>query len=612
VHLALEKGLATRPEFRFESMAALLRALERDTRPAVRWAPMGIAVMLLLGLTGGAWWRSSSARTRACKESLTAFDQVWTPTSRQRALDAYLAALPKMGQAGFARVEASLELWGASWKEVHRSVCEGASGRTLDPATSATLSCLERLKSSEVALVNALAEVDGTSALAENEAVAALEPARRCAQSSTLIESAIAEKVHTQLAESTVLLALTRAEAARVRAESAAQAAHAAGLYADEARGWVRVAAAQTQASKLNDADASLVNALVAAQQAGDLGLMADAWADRMVDAALYGAQFDRALEYGRFADAVLSRTGPQPAVQSRLLMARGYVLTQTGNPEAAEDMLDHAIALEERGSGLENIASMRTLMLLANAERLAGHLDAALETLDRVDALQARILSPQHPHMASAKNARGRVLLARGDADKALVAHEEARAIEEAALKGPHLEKVKTLALIGEAQRERGAKADAEAAFRAALEQAQPLMSPEHPLRAGLERDLGRLLLEAGRAQPALDAFTTSEAGPWKGPDRAELATLEARALLELNRPAEAQRRAEDSLVTLETAAAHFVLAQALWAQQQKSHALSEAESALKSADTALAAQVKTWRDAVTAPPPKPKKRGR
>jgi eukaryotic-like serine/threonine-protein kinase len=609
VHRALERGLSPRPDFRHRSMADLLQALARDTRPGVRWAPLGLAAAAVVAVAAFGYWRVSSARARACDEALSAFQRVWTTGNRQAALDAYLAALPASGQEGWAHVEAGLGLWNTSWYEAHTAACSAGARGPLDSQLEGTLACLDGLRSSAQVLVSALGKTDQATALAANEAVASLGSPQDCAQRDEVMRptSAAAREVQRLLAEASVFNVLGQAAEGSARATEAAQSAANKKLYPDEARAWLAAAAARIQLSKFDDSDEAVVNALVAAEKSGDALLLAGAWSERMSHMALYQGRFPQALEYGRLAEAALSRTRGDVHIESRLATAHGFVLTQTGNHAAAVQALERARALQQK-QGLTNMQAVRTLLVLANAQRGAGQLDAALATLGQLETIQDKLLPAVHPSHAATLNARGRVLLSSGDPARAMEAHARALEILEKTQANAHHEKVKTLAMIGEAQR---AAKDLEAAgvsFRRALDQARALHGPEHPVRATLERDLGRLALDAGRDAEAAAALSAALAGTWPPRERALLHGELGRALLGTGKAAEAAKSAQASLGIEESPAVRFTLARALLAQSQRARAMDEAAKARQAADAGLGEEIDAWVAAQT-PATRPKR---
>jgi eukaryotic-like serine/threonine-protein kinase len=616
VHKALERGLAPRAEARWPSMDALLRHLTHDAGRGRRWARLGAIALLTLAVGAVGWYRLSGARQRACAATLERFTAVWTPETRRPARDAFLAVLPVEGPATWDMVEAAIDVWAGNWRDAQRDICAANTGGLLDNQLERQLGCLEELRLSQQALVTALARVDRGSAQAANDAVGALPLPRTCATSAVPIAATGPRaEVRAHLAEAAVLNSMHKAKEGEAGALEAVALARKADLPDEESRAWMQVAVARGILARFDEAEAAVVEATLSAERAGQFRDVAFAWAERMYVAAVYQAQWQKAEEAGRHAEIWADRVGGDRFLTARIEGLRGVVLVQTGHPAQALEHLRRAVQAGEEQAGKDHLTQVRTLMLLTNAARAAGELDEALEASASATAIQEKHLPAIHPSRAHVLNARGRVLFAAGRNAEALEAHRKARELFEAAVPGAHPESAKTLAMIGEVLRADGDVPAAGAAFKDALKQASSFGPANHPLRGQLERDVGRLAALAADEREAAESFQRALAAPWPKADQVQLWTDAAQAWLHLTEWRLAETAATSGLAVEESAALHFILAQAHWGLGETGLSDEALAKARASADAGFVVEIDRWVAARPKPPkptrpPKGKKR--
>ena len=606
IHRALERGLSPRTELRWPSMDALLREISHDTGRGQRWARVGAIVLLAVSLGALGWYRLSGARQRACAATLARFDAVWTPQTRKPARDAFLLALPKEGAETWDSVENALDVWTGNWRDAQREICAASGGGLLDNQMERKLGCLDELRLSQQALVSALARVDRGSAQAASDAVVMLPLPSTCASGVIPIAATGPRaEVRGRVAESTVFTSMLKAKEGEAKALEAVELAKKADLPDEESRAWLQVAVARGLLAHFDEADEAVVEAIIAAERSGQFRDVAFAWAERMYMAAMYQAQWQKADEAGRHAEIWAARVGGDRFLTARIEALRGVVLVQTGRPKQALDHLRRAVKEGERQAGKDHLTLVRALMLLTNAARAAGELDEALEASARAMAIQDKHLPPIHPSRAHVLNARGRVLFAAGRNAEAIEAHKKAKELLDAAVPGAHPESAKTLAMIGEVLRANEDIPGARAAFKEALKQTATFSPANHPLRATLERDVGKLAALAADEREAAESFQRALAGPWPKADQVQLWTDAAQSWLHLNEWRLAQTAATSGLGVEESAALHFILAQAHWGLGETEPSDEALAKARATAEAGFVVEIDRW---VAARPKAPK----
>ena len=323
----------------------------------------------------------------------------------------------------------------------------------------------------------------------------------------------------------------------------------------------------------------------------------ADAWVERLILAALHQQRFAEALEWAAHARAFLGRGARDALVEGRLEAGVGVALLGLGDRDGALAAERRALALDESELGPNHITLTRSLTAQGNILRTLGRYDEALAAHRRSMKIREALLDDTHPGLAISYNGLGRVLLAMGKVDEAIEEHEKAkRLLFGGDLSASPLESAKTLAMLGEALRAKGDHARALAEWSDALERVSPLLTPSHPMRATLQRDVARAAIATGDPTRAATAFGAAVEGAWPVAEKTALTLEWAQTLLRTR----AWKPAIDALGALEGAEAHWVRAQAWRELKDPAKSTREAQAAIQAftaqADEARAAEVQSW----------------
>ncbi|MEX1362547.1 MAG: serine/threonine-protein kinase, partial [Nannocystaceae bacterium] len=174
------RGLAPAPEARFESMPALLRAIDEGLFRARR--RLGAAGLLAaLGITAGLGYAASGSRTQTRCE--TEPSPIWDEPSRAAVERAFVDTGVALGNDALQLVSARLDVYDDQWRTMHRDACEATHlrGEQSDELLDLRMACLRRRGTQMRATVQVLMEADAEVVENAVEAVAKLPSVEVCA-----------------------------------------------------------------------------------------------------------------------------------------------------------------------------------------------------------------------------------------------------------------------------------------------------------------------------------------------------------------------------------------------------------------------------------------------
>lgn len=144
-------------------------------------------------------------------------------------------------------------------------------------------------------------------------------------------------------------------------------------------------------------------------------------------------AAFDRALAIYRAAPAT------EPQKISTALMARGTLLSDDGQFDAAEVSLSQALRINQRVFGEQHLWTGQAWFTLAQNAFLKGDLPLAETRVANALAIERKMLDPDNPIIADALSMQGQIFQGQGRLVEAQAALEQAVKIYENAFRGPH-----------------------------------------------------------------------------------------------------------------------------------------------------------------------------
>ena len=595
----LERGLATAPNQRWPSMAALVDALEHGKRRVRvhRLAAALATVGLLAAGVAGAHQLDIDRRVQACEREGDVILGVWDDQARARVRDALLATGVSYAGSTAEKVAPWLDERTEAWTRTRTEVCLDATVReTVDPALLVRANgCLDDRLMELESLVAELGRADATTVRRSVGAVAALKDPALCSDQALLLRrpplpafgSERLQALRAELARAAsrsvtghVKDALKLAQAARARASALAWPALLAAALALEGN-LLEKTGAYDEAESVSTAayfTAASVGAWdVAANAAVDLiyiighrkGRHADAlvWSRHAEVALMHGGDRDGLTEASRLGNLATAHLGASAHAEALRLNERALALREQrlgaehpdvarglnnlalthylqGSYKAAQQLHERALAIRERTLGSEHLDVAESLNNLAAAHHSAGANTQALALYKRSLAIRERALGPDDLIVATTLANVALIHVEAERPDAALPLFERVLAIQEKALGPDDHNLAATLVNLADLHRRIGALATARTLAERAVRIHEQALGPDHPGGIAGLMCLAAVLKELDARADAsallLRVRTLHEATP--GPPHPDLAnTL---ALL-------AELRAADGLLT-------------------------------------------------------------
>jgi tetratricopeptide (TPR) repeat protein len=561
---ALLRGLSVDPERRFPSLAELLAELGRD----VGWRRRGpwLAVALLVPTVAAslALVLSLQARQALCTGGDARMAEVWNPERRERVQRAFAATGQVYAEDAWQRVAAALDRYVAGWAERHRDTCEATRvrGEQSEAVLDVRMACLEQRRRELGALVERLAQADGTMLLLATSATGQLPPVSVCdegvvpGRQEPLPRDAEARQkidaVEQQLARVWAMHSLGQYVAGLEEARRAARAAAETGHAPTEADALVALGLLE-QLNSQSPEDTYRRAATAALRGGADL-----AAASAFHGLALMTGAGERRLEQGLqwldLADAAAARSPPRSKVHALLAHSRGAFLRELGDATGALTHLQRSLAWNEQAYGPDQAPSAKDLASIANVLFDLGRVEEALAAHARADAIFERTLGPRHPFLSISLNNHGVTLMSAGHFEQALERFSRVLSIREEVYGQGHPRTALPLLNMGEVFHYRGEHARAVEQLRQAIQVSRSArtaalweVGEATGFLVGSLRELGRFD-EALRTQQALLAELRQVKGEQ---DRLVAAALVALAEVHAARGSheEAARAARDAL---------------------------------------------------------------
>ncbi|MCX5743888.1 MAG: tetratricopeptide repeat protein [Proteobacteria bacterium] len=544
---AIERGLCLDPADRHPSMSALLDELAHDPRTARRRA---LAVGALVGAiaTGALVVRIASAPpSLPCPDARPQLAGIWDG-ARKHAVQAAFAATGLPFQAAAWRgVEQTLDRHADAWVAMHGDNCRATRVRGEQSAELLDLrmACLARDRDALAAQVDVLARADATTIQHAVDAAQALDRLEACADVTSLkailplpVEPERRRRIaatRTQLAQVGALDRTGQYAEARAKAAPTVDEARALGYAPLLAEALYRRAAIEQRLGDAKVAEATLNEAVLATEAAGDRSLGARAWIN-LVSIATDAHRFDDAEGYARHAKALLA-AGDHERERSALALELGNLASARGQNEEALAHLREALAIRERLLGPDDVAVAVAADNLGLALVALGRIEEGLAMHRRGLAIVERAYGGEHPDVATSLSNVAIALHTLGHDDEALALERRALGIQERALGPKHPLVASTHAFIGDVLIAQHHLADARAEYQQALDIDQASLGEDHPELAYELLGLAEVELGLDEPTPALRhaerALVLREQHPGPPSELADARFAVARALL-------------------------------------------------------------------------------
>jgi len=561
----LTRGLEVEPEARFESMDALVDALQPPRSGRSRWV-IGVGVTLAATVAAV----SSLGDEGPCDHFARQVHETWQPDRAERVALAIASTEVPHAETTNARVREGLDGRFEALGALHREVCEVAhDSEDPPPNTAASLDCLAMQFRDLASVVAVLEHADirsadrGAPLVAELPRPAACRPER-------------VDDAPTPSEEDAVAVASLRADLATAR--TLTRAAHY-----DEAQ--QQLESIETAAADVDFVPLGLEIDMLAASLAAATHEHVDALAryeDVAVRAAAAGADdiaatamlrvahgysqpddnldLERARWWTRHAEALVEAQD-DPELEAELLLVRGAIGVEGGSPDVAERSLEDAVEILAAHAP-DSLRLADAHQLLAIALALQQKHRGAQQHFERSVAAREALLGPLHPRVGDALLNLANHLAVNGQTERGIAAAERALSIAQA----NKLTDRENMRLYYEAMGVNlvyaGRSDEARGYFERALELAEQTVGPDHPVLLALVANLGILAIGSGDYDDAIAKLERAVEGLTQhAPDdgnrlRVALINL-GRAYREAGRYAEAESTLQRALAIASGAAA-------------------------------------------------------
>ncbi|MFZ5445519.1 MAG: tetratricopeptide repeat protein, partial [Myxococcota bacterium] len=498
-------------------------------------------------------------RQTLCRSGSSRVAAVWSAERRQ-ALAAHFGTLG--GADAFARIGERLDRWAEDWSTQHREACEATRlrGEQSDQVLTVRMACLDRRLLEVEGALGVLATTSGDSLPRAQDAVLSLTPLSVCANTTALLapvprpeQPAMRERV--EFIERELSRAQALREAGRFKeglplATTAALEAHALGWAPLEAEALLVRGQLLDGNGEFALAEATLRDAWTRAHAARD---------DRLatliaIDVSFVLNELSRMKESDEWvwqASALAPRVGQDWELEARVATQQGHLLYTRADFTGAEVRYRRAWELRRDHQGASHPRTVAMLANVANSIGAQGRFEQAAELL--VDAARQleQALGRSHHKVGQAWNAVAEKLVALHRSAEALAAIDGILPEQEKVLGASspfvarlHLGRAEALRELGKHEEALGEYQRSLATFEQAsmplmvgitlsamgatscalrrldeglafTDRARALLAEtfgaDHEEATVALEVRGECLLEAGKPQPALEAFVTS-----------------------------------------------------------------------------------------------------
>lgn len=524
VRRVIERGLATEPSERWESMDALLDALDRDPARRRRAGSVALALVGVLAAAIG-WQRLERSRVADdCARDGEALAQVWSEDARTRTRAAFLATDLAYAEETWSKTAVRLDGYVEDWSRLRESVCRETRvlGTRSEPSLDRAEACLEERRAALASLVESLEVADAARVRGAISSVASLPPVGQCTDDAWLsarlpppddpIATAEVARIRTGLSRVGVLVDSGRLDDARTEVEALRVRAEAIGWPPIVAEVDVVAGMTYSRGGDYELARTTLERAFVSAARAGhdEVAASAAGWLVHVVG----GQQADHelGLQWGTVGAVFVSRAGAEGSLtEARLFNALGLVERERGEIESAREytVAAHDIWAELLGERSPQVAA--ALNNIGSLHNSLGERDTALDYYERSLSMRGEVLGAHHPDLASVLNNIGNVHLARGDYQAAYTTYTRAFEIREAAYGREHPATAFSMNNVGTAALRLGRYDEAVSTLKETAAIRESVLGPEHPHLATTLHNLGFTYLEMREPEQALPQLERS-----------------------------------------------------------------------------------------------------
>ncbi len=457
---ALQRGSATEPEDRFESMEELLTVISLDRRRRLR-RRLSLAALGAALLVGWGTLQEVADRREPCTGASSKLATAWNSENRSAIRSAFVATGLPFADEVSDRVIAAAERYAGDWQEAYTEACRAThvlgeqSERVLDLRMDCLSDRLRELRSLATLFVSADRELVSNAAeamtrLTSLDACADVgEMARRSPLPADPAARDVLETARADVAEHwSRIVSGQRVEASAL--DAAAETGRALDYPPLESEALLLAAGLQEDPGAAED---YLHRALRAAVAADSRRLEARVYSALVHNAGFLQSRFDDARRYGRLAEAALASVGVgRLEIEARLLVSLGNCVYQEGHAPEAKELYLRAKAITDKIRGPED---PRHANLYSNLAMLQGlepeEQERALSYLERALRIQEAAFGPHNPNLGPSLINLASFHASRGEYEEAAALAERCLAIQESFFESDHRDMTFPLLLRGQ-----------------------------------------------------------------------------------------------------------------------------------------------------------------
>lgn len=448
----LARGLSRDPNARFDSMRALLRALEHGgTRARRRRIAASVVALVVLAAMGVGVTRVQRLRQLAsCEREGANIADIWNEEARATTRAGLLATETPLAETTVAKV---LPLLDRKAEELGRAGYQLCVAGEVDATWSSDALargrwCLDERALQLHAVIDEFSRAEPLTVTRAVGSVIWLAPSETCLESERLMRlpepprepGQEIEDVRSQLARVRALNGAGKHEDAMVVVEAALARSRALGWPPLVAAVDLAVGSTLERRGKPDEAERAYERAYFEAADAGALEVLAESSVSLVYLVGARLRRHDDAKRWAQHARLALRALGDESGLrEGDLLTSIGITEERAGEYEAAERHQRDALSLRETELGPDHLSVAWSLNNLAVVLLALGRYEEAEAAILRSVAIKQETLGDEHPDVAAGLGNLGDVLLATGRLEEAKQAMERVVAMRKQVLGPQH-----------------------------------------------------------------------------------------------------------------------------------------------------------------------------
>ena len=513
----IARGLSPDPAERWRSINDLLLALARVDGRRGRTTAVVAGGLVLTTAAVSAGSLSQDTATRPCAAVDTHLEDTWSPTRRAELQEAFAQTQLPYAAETWDRVAPRLDAYAEDWTEAAQRACV-ADLAAPDPAPPLNLArhrCIERRRSDFSSLLATFGDADVATVDRAIDAAAAMAPLSNCDDASLLREQlergdrhrVAPPGLYERVASATVAFRIGDDVTALQQADEALQGAKAVADEELTAEALLIVSEVHLRAGRLEQAAASVVEAIEAAERLGDTRLRARTRL-QLLSTLTDRGEFEAGSRQVRFIRASLLRLEDPPTMLLEHRLLEAWLAHRQGSVEQALELFRDTETLARSYETIDTNRLGRVLAGQGMALAELGRYEESLAVQQRAVKLLAERLGTQTPRVIEARMGVATAMSNAGHTDDAF---EAAQSAVRDALRVTGDDSVLTAscrATLATAYAAGGKLSEAEPLLRAATVVLERELGPDNAKTAYAWMNFGRVLVYLDKPVEAIEVL--------------------------------------------------------------------------------------------------------